>query len=179
MQYTLKNDMVIDVRDVNVSDAAAIVVYFKLVNTQTKNLLREPNEADLTIEDEIKFLEKMVSSSDECMFMGLHKGIIIGLAGFHGSNLKRITHKVSFGISLLRDYRSLGIGTVLMEILVQKAKEHGKKKIELDVRIDNPRAIRVYEKLGFIKEGVRKNSFYVDGKYIDLYLMGLWIEEEE
>lgn len=178
MEYTLRNGMVIKVRDVLVSDAEDIVAYFKLINTQTKNLLREPDEADMTLEDEIKFLEKLVSSKDRCMFMAMHEGKIIGLTGFHGSSLKRISHKVSFGISLLRAYRGLGMGSILMKLLVEKAKKYGKKKIELDVRIDNPRAIRVYEKVGFVKEGIRKNGFYVDGKYVDLYLMGLWIEEE-
>ncbi len=48
----------------------------------------------------------------------------------------------------------------------------GKTKMELDVREDNPSAIRIYEKVGFLKEGIRTQGFFVDGLYKNLILMG-------
>ena len=36
----------------------------------------------------------------------------------------------------------------------------------------NLNAIKLYEKVGFIKEGVKKNSLLVDGNYVDEYYMG-------
>lgn len=38
----------------------------------------------------------------------------------------------------------------------------------LDVSSDNPRAIRVYEKVGFVREGVLRSSYFKNGKWLDV-----------
>ena len=64
-----------------------------------------------------------------------------------------------------------------MDMIAKKAKDYGKEKIELEVRIDNYNAIRLYEKFGFRNEGILRRGFLVDGEYIDLLLMGKILEE--
>jgi RimJ/RimL family protein N-acetyltransferase len=170
--FKLKNGKTITIREVQVSDAEKVVTYFKQVNLESKNLLREPEEVTMTIEQEIKFLENVVKSNDQCMLTAWDQDTLISLTGFHGSGLKRIKHKVSLGMSVLKDYYNQGLGTKMMNVLCEKAKEYGKTKIELDVRKDNPAAIRIYEKAGFEIEGLRKKAFFSDGEYVDLVLMG-------
>lgn len=46
-------------------------------------------------------------------------------------------------------------------------------KVELEVLRNNYRAIRCYKKCGFIEEIIKKNSIYLDGKYIDTLIMGI------
>lgn len=38
----------------------------------------------------------------------------------------------------------------------------------LDVSEDNPRAIHVYEKVGFVREGVLRSSYFKNGKWLDV-----------
>jgi RimJ/RimL family protein N-acetyltransferase len=38
---------------------------------------------------------------------------------------------------------------------------------------DNPRAIRVYERLGFVHEGRKREADFRDGKYRDKVMMSL------
>lgn len=172
MLYRLKNDIEVDIRGVKVSDAKDILEFMKIVNSETKNLSREPEEFTMTLEDEIKYLEKTIKSKDNYTYTTWHDGKLISTTGIHGSSLKRLNHRVNLGISVLKEYHNLGLGTTLMRLLIQKARELGKTKMELDVRMDNPNAIKVYRKTGFKVEGIRKNGFKVDGKYIDLLLMG-------
>ena len=73
------------------------------------------------------------------------------------------------------EYHHQGMGTIMMEALIQKAKEMGKRKIELDVREDNTNAIKLYEKVGFVKEGLKRDGIYDQGTYINLVEMGLFI----
>lgn len=40
-------------------------------------------------------------------------------------------------------------------------------RIELDVYGFNPRAQHVYEKVGFVLEGVKRDAFCFDGQYVD------------
>jgi RimJ/RimL family protein N-acetyltransferase len=46
-------------------------------------------------------------------------------------------------------------------------------RIELDVFADNERAIRVYEKVGFRREGLRRDAYFSHGRYRDIVVMGL------
>lgn len=53
-------------------------------------------------------------------------------------------------------------------------------RIELTVLESNPRAQGLYEKLGFVVEGVRRQAQYKQGRYLDVTVMGLlrseWLE---
>jgi RimJ/RimL family protein N-acetyltransferase len=51
------------------------------------------------------------------------------------------------------------------------------QRIELNVFSVNPRALRVYERVGFKVEGTRRRSQFVGGLYVDSYVMGLLSEE--
>ena len=46
-------------------------------------------------------------------------------------------------------------------------------RIALTVVVDNSRAIRVYESLGFVREGVSRDAAYLEGAYRDLVLMAM------
>jgi RimJ/RimL family protein N-acetyltransferase len=41
----------------------------------------------------------------------------------------------------------------------------------------NIRAIRSYEKIGFVKEGLLRKAAHIDGKYLDIVVMGILREE--
>lgn len=172
MKYKLKNNIEVEIREIKVSDAKDAVEYMKIVNAETKNLTREPEEFTMTVEQEEKFLNEAIQSEDNFIYTVWHKENLISMTGIHGSSLKRLKHKVNLGISILQKYNNLGLGSILMNLLVAKARDLGKTKVELDVRADNPNAIKVYERSGFEVEGIRKNGFKVDGEYIDLILMG-------
>ena len=51
--------------------------------------------------------------------------------------------------------------------------ELGVHRIELEVFAFNPRAIAVYEKLGFVHEGVRRHALLWDGEWIDALVMSI------
>jgi RimJ/RimL family protein N-acetyltransferase len=51
------------------------------------------------------------------------------------------------------------------------------QRITLRVFASNPRAIRTYEKVGFVHEGRMRRAYYDGGKYIDVLLMSILREE--
>ena len=113
-----------------------------------------------------------IESPNGYFVIALDRGVIISSAGFSGNNLKRVRHRVSLGISVLEDYQGLGLGKIVMEDIIAKAKELNKTKMDLEVRVDNLSAIRLYKSLGFEQEGIIRNGFFVDNKYVDLLVMG-------
>lgn len=52
-------------------------------------------------------------------------------------------------------------------------------RIHLKVRADNVRAVRCYEKCGFVREGVLRAHAFGDGKYHDVICMGILRSEWE
>lgn len=57
------------------------------------------------------------------------------------------------------DARNKGVATAVIEAIKEEAAALGAKTIFLEVRVSNERAIRVYERCGFTRAGVRKNFY--------------------
>jgi putative acetyltransferase len=77
------------------------------------------------------------------------------------------------GIGLLPEVRHQGLGAQLLAAAIATAWSRGLSRIELIVREDNLNAKRLYERLGFEHEGVKRQSMLVDGQYYDCHAMAL------
>lgn len=99
-------------------------------------------------------------------------GQVVGLAGLQLFSNPRKRHMASLGIYVHTEYQNMGAGTALIEALLDLA-DHWLMlvRVELDVFADNERAIRLYEKLGFEREGVLRKAAIRKGKYSDLLMM--------
>lgn len=56
-------------------------------------------------------------------------------------------------------FRGQGIATALLERLLKEGDSLGVTAYTLEVRVSNASAIHVYEKLGFVSEGIRPNFY--------------------
>ncbi|WP_251859954.1 GNAT family protein [Clostridium sp. Marseille-Q2269] len=76
--------------------------------------------------------------------------------------------------------RGKGYGSQVMELILDFAfKELNLHRIHLTVLEYNHRAIRLYEKMGFKREGVYREFIHRDGKRYDLYMYGILRREWE
>lgn len=99
---------------------------------------------------------------------------IIGCIDYHGGTQKRLEHTGMFAISVLKEYWNIGIGRILLESLIEWAKlTNIIKKINLKVKEDNGKAIKMYKKYGFIEEGKISRDYFIDGKFYSSIEMGL------
>lgn len=82
------------------------------------------------------------------------------------------------GIWLGKPFWDGGHGTDAMRTLCRFAfRQLNLRRLELGVYASNPRAIRVYERVGFVREGTQRRHRFFAGHYEDSYLMGLLAEE--
>ena len=105
-----------------------------------------------------------------------HKGLIckkdnlmIGFIIF--SPISPEAHILS--ISVRNEMQSKGIGTLLLKSMLDQCKVMNYKKIFLEVRVSNEKAINFYEKFGFSKDAIR-NNYYTENSE-DALLMSLSI----
>lgn len=73
-----------------------------------------------------------------------------------------------YSVAVLPEYRTCGIGGILLNKTIEYAETKKLNAIFLEVRTDNAAAISVYEKKGFVKRSV-KPGYYHDGA--DAYSM--------
>jgi [ribosomal protein S18]-alanine N-acetyltransferase len=59
-------------------------------------------------------------------------------------------------VCIRQDLRGVGVGRCLMDFLLDRARAAQMQDVFLEVRPSNPTAIRLYERLGFARVGVRK-----------------------
>lgn len=84
----------------------------------------------------------------------------------------RLAHVASLGMAVHDDYQNIGIGTVLMKAALDMTDNWlNIRRVELDVYTDNLPAVHLYEKFGFVREGVRKRLAFREGEYVDAYHM--------
>ena len=77
-------------------------------------------------------------------------------------------------IYIHQDFQNAGLGTAMMMRAIELAKDQGLHRFGLTVVADNHRAIKVYEKVGFKKEGTARDTFYGDDeRYHDEVQMGI------
>ncbi len=176
-QVRLENTQVATVREVVVEDAKAALQYVNCVAAETDFLAAGEGEFNWPIEKECKFIADHRKADNKMMVLAEIGGRIVGMANFTGEERSRMRHTGELGISVLQEYWGQGVGSALMDYLIEWAKQSGVvRKMNLRTRVDNRRAMRLYRRSGFVQEGIITRLLQVDGKFYDAYLLGLEID---
>ncbi|MBP0969396.1 MAG: GNAT family N-acetyltransferase [Oscillospiraceae bacterium] len=179
MEYSgtviLKDGRECIIRNGTADDGKAALENYILTHEQTDNLLAYADECDMTPETESIRLELMRNSPKDAELLAIVDGKVAGMAGLdHIGKRFKVQHRASVGISVDREYWSLGIGRALMEACVECGRRAGYDQLELDVVSTNDRAIALYESLGFREFGRNPKAFRTrEGAYQELIDMRL------
>ncbi|HUO56091.1 MAG TPA: GNAT family N-acetyltransferase [Candidatus Paceibacterota bacterium] len=98
---------------------------------------------------------------------------IVGIVSAIREPKEKLNHVVSvFGVYVASEARGKGVARLLMEELLKEIKANTDiVKIKLTVMSTQDPAQRLYESLGFKKIGELKKELFINGEYIDEYLM--------
>lgn len=100
---------------------------------------------------------------------------IIGSASLKFNPQEALKHKAELGLTVHDDYQNMGIGTALLNHLIDIARMKKLNKVWLHVSTDNDRAIYMYKKAGFTIEGKLCKESCINGKYRNDYRMALFL----
>jgi len=175
-EIELKNGQHLILRKPNTEDAEKIIEYLNLVGGESDNLLFGKDKFRFNVVQEIEYIKNISNNPNTLMILGVIDSNIVGCASISRSGIERIDHNSEVAISVKKDYWRNGIGNAIMEELIRVVKEQDTiKNIGLGVNANNKNAISMYEKLGFVKVGVHKDYFNINGNYVDEILMDLYI----
>ncbi len=102
---------------------------------------------------------------------------VVGWADTRRQEALGAQHRVELGMGVHPDYRRRGLGTRLLQAVIDAVKTAGILRLELSVYSTNPAAHALYKKLGFIEEGRMIKGRYMDGQYDDVIRMAMIFEE--
>ena len=83
----------------------------------------------------------------------------------------RTRHSAKIVIGIHEQDRGKGIGTKLFQKMEEHARTNEIRRLELSVIANNAPALSLYRKMGFEKEGIKRESLFFDGKYHDEYFL--------
>ncbi|MGK0336747.1 MAG: putative acetyltransferase [Candidatus Azotimanducaceae bacterium] len=99
-------------------------------------------------------------------------GRTVGNIGLYPDNNLRRRHVAYLGMGVHDEFVGRGIGQRLMDAVIDLADNWiNLQRLELTVYTDNERAIRLYERMGFVREGVLRRYAFRDGEYVDALSM--------
>ena len=158
----------IQIRKAVPADAEKLVELMKRVE-DSGFMLFEPGERKTAPEQFKKRIEGLDRHS--AIMLAEENGVLMGYLFAMGDSLARKQHSVYAAIGVREGQRGKGIGTKLFQALEQWAKEKELHRIELTVIEQNEAGVALYQKMGFEIEGIKKDSLYINGNYVNEYYM--------
>lgn len=98
---------------------------------------------------------QMIEEEDARYYVAEEDGQLLG-----GCGLWLIAGEGSIGnVAVAKEARRRGVGTGLMRHMLSEGDKEGLTAYTLEVRVSNAAAIGLYQKLGFVSEGIRPNFY--------------------
>jgi RimJ/RimL family protein N-acetyltransferase len=103
-------------------------------------------------------------------------GELVGACSLEG--IDAAVRSAALGIWIGALHWDRGYGTDAVRTLCRFAfREMNLQRVGLAVYENNPRGVRAYEKVGFKEEGRRRRAHFVEGRHMDVIVMGLLAED--
>ncbi|WP_136699752.1 GNAT family N-acetyltransferase [Bacillus fungorum] len=159
------------IREIKVEDAASFLQLSKQLDEETKFMLYEPGERKFIVKQQEQMIHHFIENKYATIFVAVEDERIVGFILVNGNHIQRKRHVAGIVIGILQEYSGRGIGTGLFKEVEKWARLHDVWRLELTVMAHNTRALALYKKAGFVKEGVKRAALIIDGENIDEYEM--------
>lgn len=128
----------------------------------------------VSLADEERWLENLGKAANQEVFaIETLEGRHIGNLGLHDVHPRYRTAEAGIFIGE-REFWGKGYGTDAMRLLLDFGfGQLNLHRVFLHVHAGNHRAIRSYDKCGFVREGVLRQAAYKDGRYEDVIVMSI------
>lgn len=157
--------MSLRIRDIKIEDYKEISKIRKMPGVM-ENILSNKDEEEELIKEKI-----INRGKNQYWYVAEENGKVIGLGILmNHCNLRR-KHVGVITLMVNSDYQNKGVGSLLMDKLINLSKSLNIIRLELCVFRDNYKAINLYKKFGFKEEGIKVKSALKNGEYADEIMM--------
>ena len=157
------------------TDGRSLARLFSDVRKEGRWLITAPGA--VSEPSESFWISEMIRAAEHLVLVAEADGEVVGNVLVSVDRGVATEHIGVLSITIAEDWRDVGIGTVLVETAQRWAFDRGLGKLSLGVFPDNERAIAVYEKRGFVREGLRRMQYRSGDDFRDEVLMA-WFPKE-
>ena len=157
--------MSLKIRDIKIEDYKEISKIRKMPGVM-ENILSNKDEEDELIKERI-----INRGNNQYWYVAEEDGKVLGLGILMNHGNLRKKHVGVITLMVNSDYQNKGIGSLLMDKLINLSESLNIIRLELCVFRDNYKAINLYKKFGFKEEGIKIKSALKNGEYADEIIM--------
>ena len=174
----LKNGELVTIRECQPQDAEEILQTAKTYIKDSEHVLITDDNFNPTIDHEVKWIRSFMESENSLLLIATHNDKILGNLDLRGGQRTKIRHTAVIGMGMLKEWRNIGLGTVLMECVINWARENPLLEILwLQVFASNVAGISLYKKMGFEISGRQRDFIKIqDDIYTDNITMDLKVK---
>jgi RimJ/RimL family protein N-acetyltransferase len=158
------------------TDSRGLAALFAAVRAEGRWLLTPPGA--VSPPSEAFFIGEMIRSSDGLTLVAEADGEVIGNVLVSVERNTVSTHVGTLSIVVADGWREIGIGSDMVRAAQEWCAANGLLKLALAVFPDNERAIAVYERAGFVREGLRRRQYRGEGGTLRDELLMAWFPPE-
>lgn len=157
------------------TDGRALARLFADVRAEGRWLITTPGA--VSEPSEAFWIGELIRATENLVLVAEADGDVVGNVLVSVDRGRATEHIGVLSICIAHDWRDVGIGSELVAGAQAWIIERGMRKLSLGVFPDNDRAIAVYERRGFVREGVRGQQYRSGDEYRDEVLMA-WFPQE-
>ena len=162
------------IREITPNDAAAFLDLCLRLDSETSFMMYEPGERRTTVDQQRDIITGILASPNSAVIVAEADRELAGYVAAYGGEFNRVRHSAYVVAGVRQAYAGQGIGTSLFAALGTWAAATNVQRLEFTVRVDNAAAIRLYQRVGFEVEGMKRRSLRVEGEFVDeLYMAKL------
>jgi len=175
----LKNQTEITLKSPLPDDAENLIRHLQNTFQESYKNMNQPKSHwdNFPIEEEKKILESFSTSTEKFMISAFSGDRIVGNLGLFGMGAGFVRQNARIGMGIEKEFHNIGLGTALLNYAIEQAKEANFHRLELTVRTFNHLGIALYEKIGFKRVGILKETAFIDGEYFDEYMYELLLKK--
>jgi RimJ/RimL family protein N-acetyltransferase len=159
------------------TDARALSRLFAAVRAEGRWLVTPPSA--VSEPSEAFFIGEMIREGDGLTLVAEAGDEVVGNVLVSLDRNVVSEHIGTLSICVADDWREVGVGSALVRAAIDWARDRGLVKLALGVFPDNERAIAVYERAGFVREGVRRRQYRGPNETFRDELLMAWFADGE
>jgi RimJ/RimL family protein N-acetyltransferase len=160
----------------NTSDSQSLTNHARSVAGESDFLKAGPGERHLTPTLQAAFLNRLRTQHLGFVLKGERRGRLVAVLTVVRHQHPRLHHRAELGLTVRSAHWGQGVGRRLAELGIRLAQAQGIRKLNLSVRADNLRALRLYRSLGFLEEGTSARALRVGRRFYAEVSMGLCLD---
>ena len=152
-------------------DAEPLFRFGEKLLSESSYFLRSPGERARSVDEMYAIIERFYETPHYLLLSAWKGNMVVGESVVTCGDFQRNRLTATVGVGVLAAHSGCGIGAALMQEMEAFALRRRMRRLELTVMAPNTRAHALYERLGYVSEGVKRDSLFVDGGFVDEVMM--------